>query len=38
MKRYIVFTGLVIGATIMAVGVGIVVAVCAVGDKMVWKK
>jgi len=27
MKRYIVFTGLVIGATIMAVG-----------DKLAWKK
>ena len=38
MKRYIVYTGLVIGATIMAVGVGIVVAVSAVGDKLAWKK
>ena len=38
MKRYIVFTGLVIGATIMVVGVGIVVAVSAVGDKLDWKK
>jgi len=38
MKRYIVFTGLVIGATIMAVGVGIVVAVSAIGDKLAWEK
>ena len=38
MKRYIVFTGLAIGATIMAVGVGIVVAVSAVGDKLDWRK
>ena len=38
MKRYIVFTGIVIGATIMAVGATIVVVVSEISDKLIWRK
>lgn len=38
MKRYIVFTGIAIGATIMAVGAMIVVGVSEISDKLIWRK
>lgn len=38
MKRYIVFTGIVIGATIMAIGASIVGAVSFVGDKLIGRE
>lgn len=38
MKRYIVFTGLVIGATMMAVGAAVVGAVSYIGDKLIGRE
>ena len=38
MKRYIVFTGIVIGATIMVAGAMIVVGVSEISDKLIWRK
>lgn len=38
MKRYIIFTGIAIGATIMAVGAAIVGTVSYIGDKLIWRK
>jgi len=38
MKRYIVFTGIMIGATIMAVGASIVGAVRYLGDKLIGRE
>jgi len=38
MKRYIVFTGIMVGATIMAIGASIVGAVSYIGDKLIGRK
>jgi len=38
MKRYIIFTGIAIGATIMAVGAAIVGTVSYIGDKLIRRK
>ena len=38
MKRYIVFTGIAIGATIMVVGASIVGVVSYIGDKLIGRK
>lgn len=38
MKRYIVFTGIVIGATIMVAGASIVGAVSYIGDKLIGRE
>lgn len=38
MKRYIVFTGIMIGATIMAVGASIVGAVSYLANKLIGRE
>lgn len=38
MKRYIVFTGIVIGVTIMVAGASIVGAVSYIGDKLIGRE
>ena len=38
MKRYIIFTGIAIGATIMAVGAAVVGAVSYIGDKLIGRE
>jgi fucose permease len=38
MKRYIIFTGIMVGATIMAIGASIVGAVSYLGDKLIGRE
>jgi len=38
MKRYIVFTGIVAGATIMLIGAAVVGAVSYIGDKLIGRE
>lgn len=38
MKRYIVFTGIMIGAAIMTVGAAVVGAVSYLGDKLIGRE